>query len=162
MLRNGWEMPSYRAAICTVEWMDSIRKGKQFCIRQDKCGNLKRCYADVPKAFLIHKIEAFVDSVNQGAEDIGQVRNLIAEMKVRSPDREWLLKLLALWMPDDEIFKTDYFYVKVKKITTAEVVYDNEDGFWDKLPDLSEKEIRGMNRLKVPKAERLALKLAAL
>ena len=72
------------------------------------------------------------------------------------------MKVVALWMPNDEIFEKDYFYVKVKKSTTAEVMYDNEDGFWDALPDLSEKEIRGMNRLKVPKAERLAVKLAAL
>lgn len=36
---------------------------------------------------------------------------------------------------------------------------NNSDGLFDGLPDLTEKEIRGSNRLRLPKSHRLNLKL---
>ena len=83
-------------------------------------------------------------------------------MRKKSPDREWMVKLLALWKPDDEIFAKSYRYTPPKKVVVADYEFKNEDGFFDELPPLTENEIRNSRRLRIPKVDRLRMKLQSL
>ena len=80
-------------------------------------------------------------------------------MRKKTADSEWMVKLLALWSPADEIFNKDYVWHRPKKQTNTQIEYTNADNFWSGLPELSEAEIRGSRRLRIPKAERLRLKM---
>ena len=61
-------------------------------------------------------------------------------MKDHHPDVNWLVNVLAIWVPDDEIFQMNYKYVKQRDVVQLE--FDNQDNFWELLPSLTEKEIR--------------------
>ena len=63
--------------------------------------------------------------------------NTLNYMKDHMPDVAWLIILLGIWAPNDEIFAPNYRYVKEKDVIEAE--YDNADGFWTELAPLTEK-----------------------
>ena len=53
-------------------------------------------------------------------------------MQKNPPNTEWIIKLVAMWMPEDEIFKKSYKYVRPKTVEEEEDEYlSNEDGFFD-------------------------------
>ncbi len=66
---------------------------------------------------------------------------------------EWLVILVGIVNPDDEVFETQYKYIRERNV--IEVSYDNNDNFWTSMAPLSEKEIRRMNRIRMPKEMRL-------
>ena len=60
------------------------------------------------------------------------VKRTIALMQKNPPNTEWIIKLVAMWMPEDEIFKKSYKYVRPKTVEEEEDEYlSNEDGFFD-------------------------------
>lgn len=59
-------------------------------------------------------------------------------MEKKPADVRWLLTLLAIFVPDDEVFKKSYRYVPPPKPVPVEPMLDNSDGFWDDLPPLSQ------------------------
>ena len=56
------------------------------------------------------------------------------------PDVEFLVILIGIWSPNDEIFELNYKFVRERE--TVEAEFDNEDGFWSSMPQLTEKELR--------------------
>ena len=82
---------------------------------------------------------------------------MLNAMEKRKPDTKWLLMLVAIFIPDDEIFRKDWRYVKSQKSVPVEPMLDNQDGMWDNLPQLTESQIRKTNRLRLPKAMRQEL-----
>ena len=90
------------------------------------------------------------------------VKKLLKMMRKRLPDAEWLVELLALWKPADEIFQKNYVYVRPRPATAMTVDLDNSDGFFENLPRLSAKEIKMTRRMRVPKRIRVKAALKAL
>jgi len=64
------------------------------------------------------------------------------------PDVKWLVDLLAIWAPHDEIFEPNYRFVRQRDVIELEL--PNEDNFWTNMPQLTEKEIRRQNRVRIP------------
>ena len=53
----------------------------------------------------------------------------------RTPNKEWLLIMIATLKPDDEIFKKDYLPPAKKKIISEQKTIQIPKGFFDGLPD---------------------------
>ena len=52
-------------------------------------------------------------------------------MKKHHPDTPYLITLVGLWMPDDEIFKKGFRWKKPKRTEVAEDYVSNDDGMYD-------------------------------
>ena len=89
------------------------------------------------------------------------MERLLNELTRRSAETKWPILLMSIWAPNDEIFKKDYVWVNPKAIP-IEYQYDNDDRLFDDLPRLSDKDIRRHNRLRIPKEDRIRLKLKKL
>ena len=115
-----------------------------------------------PKHILVDKI------FNAGAERNGRGENTDALdallgllMNKKKADTAFLVQVLHLVNPNDEIFRRDYFYVKQTKAkTVAELpLIDNADGFYDNLPMLRAKGKRSQHQLRLTKEQRSAMQL---
>ena len=106
-------------------------------------------------------IRPLIHAQNVNAAKAKPMERLLNELTKRSADTKWLILLMAIWAPNDEIFKKDYVWVKPKPIP-VEYQYENDDHLFDDLPRLSDKDIRRHNRLRIPKEDRLRLKLKKL
>ena len=60
----------------------------------------------------------------------------VAKIKKKQPDTEWLLLLVGIFMPEDEIFRKSFKWVKPKREQEeeGEDMLSNDDGFYDDLP----------------------------
>ena len=81
-------------------------------------------------------------------------------MEDHLPDVAWMVALLAIWSPDDEIFEFNYRYVRQRDVIEAE--FDNDEEFFTSMPTLTEKEIRRSNRIRIPLKMRQELELKRL
>ena len=52
-------------------------------------------------------------------------------MNKHHPDTAYLVTLVGLWMPDDEIFKKGWRWKKPKRTEVAEDYVSNDDGMYD-------------------------------
>ena len=73
---------------------------------------------------------------------------------------QWVIDLIGIYAPDDEIFKKNYKYVRPKE--EYDLYLNNKDLFFYELPELDERVIRKTNRLQMPKKMRNELKLKRL
>ena len=76
------------------------------------------------------------------------MRKTLEYMTDHQPDVKWLVELLAIWSPNDEIFEPNYRFVRQREVIELEL--PNEDNFWTNMPPLTEKEIRRQNRVRIP------------
>ena len=85
-------------------------------------------------------------------------------MKKREPDTGWLLVLVGMWMPNDEIFSWSYKWQRPKQVEESDddEYLSNDDGFYSNLPQLDDKTIKKTNRLSQPKHARVKKQLKAL
>lgn len=60
------------------------------------------------------------------------MRNTLAYMVDHPPDVAWLITLMGIWAPHDEIFNANYRFVK--KHAKIEAEFDNSDGLWTSGP----------------------------
>lgn len=74
---------------------------------------------------------------NPGGKNAVQFQKTLDYMEDHPPDVNWLINVLAIWSPDDEIFEMNYKYVKQRDV--VELEFDNSDNFWDLLAPLTEK-----------------------
>ena len=74
------------------------------------------------------------------------------------PDVDWLIILLGIFKPDDEIFESNYKYIRAKN-PAIEAQLENADGFWTALAPATEKEIRRSNRIRLPQEMRFDLQM---
>ena len=76
------------------------------------------------------------------------IRNTLDYMTDHHPDVKWLVDLVAIFAPHDEIFEPNYKFVRQRDVIELELA--NEDNFWTNMPQLTEKEIRRQNRVRIP------------
>ena len=76
------------------------------------------------------------------------IRNTLDYMTGHHPDVKWLVDLVAIFAPHDEIFEPNYRFVRQRDVIELEL--PNEDNFWTNMPQLTEKEIRRQNRVRIP------------
>ena len=89
------------------------------------------------------------------------VHRLIGSLRLRPANVDWYIVLLSYFKGDDEIFHKNYRYVREVEVP-LEPTINNSDGLFTNLPLLTEQEIRGSNRMRLPKELNLQTKLAKL
>ena len=164
--RDGWKLPSKHAAICTTEWMLRVRNQEIFCVRSaDVQNGSPVCFTPPPRKMLQEKLERIVVELEAGnhlnADSIPKIHKLIGSLRLRSANVEWYVLLIGYFNPNDEIFRKDYKYVR-QHVVPLEPTIGNNDGLFNSLPPLSEKEMRSTNRMRMPKELNLQVKMAKL
>ena len=71
-------------------------------------------------------------------EDVIPLTMLCAALEKKHADKHWLVTVLSVCDPENDIFKKDYVYERQRKRLRSDAlpVLDNEDGFFDHLPQL--------------------------
>ena len=69
--------------------------------------------------------------------------------------------LLSCFAPADEIFDKAFKYVRPQAVSLDPLI-NNEDGLFENLPELTEKQIRTTNRMRLPMEMTLQLKMEKL
>jgi hypothetical protein len=96
--RNGFYMPSFKSGCCSEIFIMNVLKGKWWCPKVDEL-RLKPCLQPPSVDILISKV---LSAAKAAKKEIG-----INNEKLR-PNTKWLVDVLALLRPDDEVFKKDY------------------------------------------------------
>lgn len=75
----------------------------------------------------------------------------------KTPDNDWMIIALSdVPGKDCEIFQKNYKFVKEPKMAQKqEIVFFNDDGLFDDLPELDVKSIRKRNQFRIPKSVKL-------
>ena len=137
-----------------------VREGYIWCPREDI--PRRRSYAPPPRVVILKKLETRVKQLvrdNELAEDkVKPICRLLTSLRKRSADTTWLVSILGVFSPDDEIFAKNYKYQR-PRAEQATIMVDNADGLINGLPMLEEKELRSCNRLRMPKTSALNLKI---
>ena len=85
----------------------------------------------------------------------------------RRPDTAWLLAVLAVMNPENEVFQPGYIPPRrkttaVKPVPMAQMPVSNEDDFLTDLPQLTRRELlRGRNDIFLSREEKIEAKLQA-
>ena len=118
MLNIGYCMPSVHSGLCTLDWMYGIRAKHFYCPMVKDQNFDKRCFYPPPKAELLRKLELALRPLideHRGKES-QPYENTLNYMQEHLPDVNWLITVLAIWAPDDEIFEQRYKYVKQRSV----------------------------------------------
>ena len=147
-----------------MDFLYKVRKGIIYCPKTTDDTHGRVCYSVPPKAVLLEKlIITFTNlhSSNQMSPQlVPQVDNLMKALQEREANSEWYCTLLAIFDPDNEIFAKSWRYIRPKLVPEAQVVFENDDDLFTDLPPLTEKEVRSTKRLRVPKEQKAAIRLA--
>ena len=162
MLRNGWLLPAKKQSLCTLDFMQRVRAGEIFCPRASHVKVPPVCVTPPPKAVLIDKIATASTVRAERGEDVKALDLLLERLyKKKSADTPFLVLVLHLVDPADEIFARDYVYQRPQQVKpqVAMPVMDNSDGFYNGLPKLDG---RGRQQLRLTKAQKDAMQLELL
>ena len=158
MSRAGWYLPSYNSPIITMDWLSKVRFEEIWCPKRSQLRKEVACYSYPSKDILYEKIYAGLKKEMRRHGLTPKQKDAIAglgfSLSARAPNVEWMVDVLAILNPKDEIFKKSYMYVRPKETSKIEPVMNNTDGLYDNLPPLSESALRKTNRLQMPKVER--------
>lgn len=93
MTRNRWYLPSRKSSIVTVKYLDAVRKGNLWC---PKYSDIKTLPCPTPP-----KKEKLIDIVSK----LPQLKEVQLGFDVtHTPDKKWLIDMIATCDPDNEIF----------------------------------------------------------
>ena len=118
MRKFNYVMPKLSSRICTMKFMRKAKEKYFFIPTKADTRDVPECYSWPSKEFLINKLQKFVLSLKplneQELAELIVYKRTVALMKKREPDTEWLLKLVGMWMPNDEIFSRSYKWQRPK------------------------------------------------
>ena len=160
---NLYHPPSKSSAVCTMAFMRAVRKGTVYCPKRAELQVQHQCFNPPPRDILLRDkllpaLQSFITSrPRPKKERILAIKGLVVALEKREANAQWLIDLIAIFKPEDEIFERGYKYVKPRE--ELDLYLDNEDGFFDNLAPLNEQYIRKHNRLQMPKKERANLRL---
>ena len=169
MIRNGYVLPSYKQAICTLDFMLRVRAGEVWVPRGNECRAIKVA-TPPPRQQLAEIFSTSVDlKVQNGNFTAQQVQPLFALREIvvkKLADSNWLIQVIYFLNPDHDIFQKEFFYEKPKKERAFNnmPMINNDDGFWDNLPAAAKlgSKKNGPRFLRLTKNERKQMKLQAL
>ena len=156
----GYLLPSLHSAMCTLQWMFGIRQGTNYCPKKSDRNLTKECHFPPTKEILIGKLNEVIIPQLDGNQESEMMRKTLEYMTDHQPDIQWLVHMVGIWKPDDEIFEPNYKFVRQRDVIELEL--PNEDQFWTSMPPLTEKEIRRQNRVRIPAELRHELALRKL
>ena len=113
MRRHGWLLPDEKQSLCTLEFMEKVRAGVIFCPRAENVKCPPVCMTPPPKAVLVDKIDIACAELYKRGEDTSALERLLERMippAKKRADTAFLVQVLHLADPTDEIFASDYVY----------------------------------------------------
>ena len=143
----------------TRTYLDAIRRGDYYCPHLKHDIPRLQCPNPPPKIVLL-KIwkKAVTAKVVDEPGKMDLWNSMLAtitliEEEGKLPNNEWLYIVLAhIEGRQCEIFQSDYKYVKPASANQKpDIEFNNDDGLFDNLPDLDERQIRRTNQFRVPK-----------
>lgn len=157
-MKRKYALPSVHSALATLEWMWGLRFGIYYCPLRSDQNYAKQCFYPPPKADLIEKLEPVQRRFirNNPGKESKAIEETMTYMQDHSPDVNWLIIMMGIWKPDDEIFEPQYKYVKQKN-APIEAMFDNTDDFFTGTALLTDKDIRKHPRLRFPQDMRFDL-----
>jgi hypothetical protein len=120
--RNGYHLPSIKSTLVTENYLINVMDGSYWCPKVEEI-KLRQCPRPPEKRVLLKK---FLDLMEGKATGISEKH---------SPNKEWLLIMIATLKPEDEIFRKDYLPPAKKKIIEEQKTIQIPKGFFDGLPD---------------------------
>lgn len=118
MRKHGYMMPKLNSRICTMKFMIKAKKGYFFIPMRSDTRDVPECFSWPSKEFLIAKLQKFLLGCSAETEDeiarLAMYKRTVALMKKREPDTEWLLVLVGMFLPHDEIFNKSYKWQRPK------------------------------------------------
>ena len=165
LVAGGWLLPKISTSICTMEFLHEVRAEKIFCPRLADV-RFKSCPNPPTIEQLSEMIQAGIrNCLTTIPLDIApRAARLADRLEKRKPDTAWLLAVLALLHPENEVFTKGYFPPKRQNPLQSQVEFqiNNSDNLLTDLPHLSRKELlRGRNNIFLTKEEKLEAKLQA-
>ena len=128
--RDGYIMPSIHSALCTLDFLNAVRKKLVYCPRRDEIPVVKKCYSRPPKAMLLEVfIEGCGAKFERGEMDDGlkkRLENLITMLKSKDADATFYLALINVVAPDWEGFTKGFVYRHSRDLP-IEPEIDNSD-----------------------------------
>jgi len=149
MLRNRWYLPSIKSSLVNATYLESVRKGDIWCPKYEEIKALP-CPLPPSKSILLGFLKKECEKRHR---EMGIDEN-------HSPDKKWIIDLIATMLPDCEIFSKDYL-PPAPDIPREDKVIDNGDKFFDSLPILTNKKSR-RGRLKVYSIAKTQAKIGKL
>lgn len=111
-VRNEYYLPSMKSSCCSEEFITDVLQGRCWC---PKVGELRLKPCLQPPS-----VEILIGRVMKAAKSANKELMLTPE---KPPNVKWLVDVLALLKPDDEIFKKDYVPPpRIEKIADAKTV----------------------------------------
>jgi hypothetical protein len=163
LLRNGYVLPAYHSALCNHQFLLDIKLGRVFCFREQ----------DVSYKNMVHKLSAkdlntrlrdkLEDSLLmhdywKNPENKKKVQELIYRLEERQADAHYCVLILSTLHCNGatcEIFEKNWKPVAKVAEEQASFLPENDDGFFDGLPDLDKKQMQRKGNVPKTKAQRL-------
>ena len=112
--RDGWLLPSIGSPVCSLDFLDLVRRKVVYCPRRSELTTVKKCFSHPPKAVLYTMfIEACSAKFQRGEIDEVlkiKLENLITVLKSKEANVDFYLLLMNVIAPDWEGFSKSYIY----------------------------------------------------
>ena len=163
MLQDGYVMPGYKQTLVSIKFMHMVRN-KQIWVPRAEDVVQCRIVAYPPTNDIIKfHLNSTVDQMDEDIENeeiMPKLKLLMAHLKTRSADKEWLLRCLFVLNEGHQFFQKNYRYVKPRTRVQPNNIQliNNDDGFYDNLPPLQPNELKG-RLLRMSKADKQLLQM---
>ena len=165
---KGWLLPKISSSIVTMEFLQEVRSKTIYCPMLEDV-RFKPCLNPPSIEVLCEMIQNGVRAslTRFDPEVAPRAARLADRLDKRRPDTAWLLAVLAVMNPENEVFQPGYIPPKRKAavdkpVPLAQMPVNNEDDFLSDLPQLNRRELlRGRNNIFLSKEEKLEAKLQA-
>ena len=128
--RDGWLLPSIHSQLCSLEFLDLVRRKVVYCPRRSELTAVKKCFSHPPKSVLLTMfIEACSAKFQRGEIDESlkvRLENLVTTLKAKDCDVGFYMVLMNVIAPDWEGFSKSYVYRREQGVP-IEPEIDNSD-----------------------------------
>ena len=121
--RNGYVLPKLTTSICSEEYLVNVINQELYCPKDSEV-RLKNCFAPPEKETLMKKLLKVEKE---------QQKNLGIDDK-HIPDKKWMVMMLGMINPKDEIFAKDYVPPPIRAKKEDRKVINMPSGFLKGLP----------------------------
>ena len=141
-IRNNFLVPKHNSRLCTREFLQEVRAGQVFVpkVTELKCAPCPEppCN-DIVRQELINVLQNGIANVTDQAVRSPYER-LVWHLQLRAGDLEFHLQMLAhLTEGRHAYFQKDYRPPPKVRANAADLLFNNDDGFFDNLPDTKKK-----------------------
>ena len=137
---KGWLLPKISSSIVTMEFLQEVRSKTIYCPMLED-GRFKPCLNPPSIEVLCEMIQNGVRAslTRFDPEVAPRAARLADRLDKRRPDTAWLLAVLAVMNPENEVFQPGYIPPKRKAavdkpVPLAQMPVNNEDDFLSDLP----------------------------